>query len=58
MLPYLEKDFGEICVAHRDEKQKIKQDIKEADVLVVTAVERFDKAVLETAQVLIGYLSD
>lgn len=58
MLPYLEKDFAEICVAHRDEKQKIKQDIKEADVLVVTAVERFDKAVFETAQVLIGYLSD
>lgn len=58
MLPYLEKDFAEICVAHRDEKQKIRQDIKEADVLVVTAVERFDKAVFETAQALIGYLSD
>lgn len=58
MLPYLEKDFAEICVAHRDEKSKIKQDIKEADVLVVTAVERFDKAVFETAQVLIGYLGD
>ena len=30
----------------------------EADVLAVTAVERFDKAVFETAQALIGYLSD
>ncbi len=58
MLPYLERDFAEICVAHRDEKQKIKQDVKEADVLVVSAVERFDKTIFETAQVLIGYLSD
>ncbi len=58
MLPYLERDFGEICVAHRDEKGKVKQDIREADVLAVTAVERFDKAVFETAQALIGYLSD
>ncbi|MCM1190388.1 MAG: hypothetical protein NC541_13975 [bacterium] len=58
MLPYLEKDFEEICVAHRDEKAKIKQDIREADVLVVTAVERFDKTVFETAQTLIGYLDD
>lgn len=58
MLPYLERDFAEICVAHRDEKQKIKQDVKEADVLVVSAVERFDQTVFETAQVLIGYLSD
>lgn len=58
MLSYLERDFAEICVAHRDEKQKIKQDIKEADVLVVTAVKRFDKEIIETAQVLIGYLSD
>lgn len=58
MLSYLEKDFAEICVAHRDEKNKIKQDIKEADVLVVSAVERFDKTVFETAQVLIDYLSD
>ena len=58
MLSYLEKDFAEICVAHRDEKNKIKQDIKEADVLVVSAVERFDKTVFETAQALIDYLSD
>ncbi len=58
MLPYLEKDFAEICVAHRDEKNKVKQDIREADVLVVTAVERFDKAVVETAQALAGYLND
>lgn len=58
MLPYLERDFAEICVAHRDEKHKIKQDIREADVLVVMAVERFDKTIFETAQVLIGYLGD
>lgn len=58
MLPYLERDFAEICVAHRDEKQKIKQDIKEADVLVVSAVERFDKEIFESAKVLLGYLGD
>lgn len=58
MLPWLEKDFAEICVAHRDEKQKIKPDIKEADVLVVMAVERFDQAVFDTAQALTGYLQD
>ena len=43
MLPYLERDFAEICVAHRDEKQKVIQDVREADVLVVSAVERFDR---------------
>lgn len=57
MLPYLERDFAEICAAHRDETGKVKQDIMEADVLVVTAVERFDKLLFETAQVLTGYLS-
>ena len=58
MLPYLERDFAEICVAHRDEKQKVIQDVREADVLVVSAVERFDRALFETAQALIGYLSE
>lgn len=58
MLPYLERDFGEICAAHRDEKQDIKQDVREADVLVVAAVERFDRTIFEVAQVLTGYLRD
>ncbi|MCM1214740.1 MAG: hypothetical protein NC331_09260 [Lachnospiraceae bacterium] len=58
MLPYLEKDFAEICAAHRDEKQDIKQDIKQADVLVVAAVERFDRTIFEVAQVLTGYLRE
>lgn len=58
MLPYLERDFAEICAAHRDEKQDIKQDIKEADVLVVEAVERFDKTLFEVARALTGYLRE
>lgn len=58
MLPYLEKDFSEICVAHRDDKQSIKQDIKEADILVISAVERFDTAVAEVAPVIAGYLKE
>lgn len=42
MIPYLEKDFSEICISHRQDLENITQDINEANVLVLESVERFD----------------
>ncbi len=58
MIPYLEKDFSEICLAHRDNVSEVKADVQEADILVVSAVERFDELLFDTAEVLTQYLSD
>ena len=42
MIPYLEKDFAEVCISHRQDLPNIIEDIKDADVIVIETVERFD----------------
>ncbi len=58
MLPYLEKDFTDIVVAHRDSADSIKDSIKEADVLVLMAAERYDDRLFDTAQKVITILEE
>ena len=58
MIPYLEKDFSVVCLTHRDNVSEVKEDVREADILVVFAVERFDSLLFDTAEILTQYLSD
>ena len=42
MIPYLSKDFTRCTFAHRDNIKEIASDIKNADIIVIEAIERYD----------------
>lgn len=56
MMPYLERDFAHVSVAHRDNIGDIQDDIRQADILVVECVERLDDSLNGTILQLINIL--
>lgn len=53
MMPYLERDFPHVSIAHRDNIHDIEDDIRQADILVVECVERLDDSLNGTILQLI-----
>ena len=58
MMPYLAKDFTNCTFAHRDYMNQIHSDVKNADVIVVEAVERYDYEGFKCAQRVLNILSE
>ena len=58
MMPYLERDFAHVSVAHRDNIGDIQDDIRQADILVVECVERLDDSLNGTILQLIDILEN
>ena len=56
MMPYLERDFQHVSIAHRDNIHDIEDDIRQADILVVECVERLDDSLNGTILQLIDIL--
>lgn len=56
MIPYLSQDYSELCVAHRNALDDVKEDFKDTDVLIVASVERFDKYMFEVMPKIIEYV--
>lgn len=54
MMPYLAKDFTQCTFAHRDYMGSIPTDIKNADIIVIEAVERYDYEAFHTIQRVIN----
>lgn len=64
MIPYLEVDFSECTITHRDKiisdndrDPNVVNAVKNADVLVISAVERYDASLIDTARKCIDILS-
>lgn len=58
MIPYLEKDFGELCLVQREDMALAKSEIQAADILVLSAVERFDKDLFTRIPMITEYLRE
>ena len=58
MMPYLAKDFTKCTFAHRDYMNQIHADVKNADVIVVEAVERYDYEGYKSAQRVLNILNE
>lgn len=56
MIPILVKDFSNCTIAHRDYLNSCKDDLKNADIIVVTAVERYDYEAFNVMQDIIKIL--
>ena len=59
-LGYLERDFTDCFLTHRSHVNDadVKQAIKDADILVIAAVERYDYDTLNTAKAIIKILNE
>jgi hypothetical protein len=69
-LSYLEKDFSDCTLAHRDyldanhaskdpvNHNNVKEAIKNSDILVIAAVERLEPDILATAREIIAVLQE
>ena len=58
MEAYLSADFTSCTFCHRDYMSEIHSDIKDADIIVIEAVERYDYEAFTTAQRVINVLSN
>lgn len=60
MIPYIEKDFSNCTFTHRDHlgNQQVIDAVKESDVLVVMAAERYDNRLMNSINTLIEILSE
>lgn len=58
MMPYLERDFPHVSIAHRDNIHDIEDDIRQANILVVECVERLDDSLNGTILQLIDILEN
>ena len=58
MIPYLSKDFTHTCLVQRDNIPDIADEIKQADILVVSAVERFDEDIYARIPQIIRILNE
>ena len=59
-LSYLEKDFSDCFLTHRNRVNEadVREAIKNADILVIAAVERYDYDTLNTAKAIIKILQE
>lgn len=58
MSPALERDFSEVVISHRDYVDSVVGDVKDADVIVLMAVERYDSRIFPTADRIMEILSE
>ena len=58
MLPYMEKDFAELAAVQRQNMDQIKEDIQNADIIVLTAVERHDYDIYDRIPTIVSYLTE
>ncbi len=58
MMPYIAKDFTNCTFVHRDYMKEVSNDIKDADIIVIEAVERYDYEGFKTIQKVINLLSN
>ena len=58
MIPYLQKEFSNTTFVQRQNMAEAKSEIQNADVLVISAVERFDEDIFVRIPALISYLSE
>lgn len=58
MIPYLEKEFSNSTFVQRQDCDQVKTEIQNADVLVISAVERFDEDIFVRIPTIISYLSE
>ncbi len=58
MIPYLSKDFTSCTFCHRDYMNEITSDIKNSDVIVIEAVERYDYEAFATVSRVTNILSE
>lgn len=56
MMPYFERDFAHVSIAHRDNINDIREDISQADILVIECVERLDDSLNGTLLSVIDIL--
>ena len=56
MTPFMAKDFRELVSAHRDFTDQCAEDIKNCNILLITAVERDDKLAFECIKKVISIL--
>lgn len=57
MIPYLEKDFQHAVFAHRDNVEDVADDFKDADIIILSAVERDESKIIDTALKMAEILS-
>ena len=53
MIPFLQKDFAQTTIYHRNEFDVVKNEVLDADILVIAAVERYDADIFNTAKKII-----
>lgn len=58
MAQYLVRDFSDCTIAHRAYAEEVREDIRDADILVIEAVERYDVQIPETVEKVIEILSE
>ncbi|SFO23565.1 SGNH hydrolase-like domain-containing protein, acetyltransferase AlgX [Pseudobutyrivibrio sp. UC1225] len=58
MMPYISKDFTNCTFVHRDYMKEVSSDIKNADIIVIEAVERYDYEGFKTIQKVINLFSN
>lgn len=60
LVPYLQKDYSRMVIAHRDflGQEELQKEIRDADVLIVTAVERFDERFMDSIRVISAILNE
>ena len=58
MIPYLQKEFSNTTFVQRQNMNESKSEIQNADVLVISAVERFDEDIFVRIPTVISYLSE
>ncbi len=57
MIPYIQRDFDVVCMVQREDMALASEDIRDTDILVYSAVERFDKDLYNRLPRLIEILS-
>lgn len=58
MIPYLSQDFTEVCAAHRNVIDEVKDDLNNTDTLILVSVERFDKYLFNVIPKITEYIKD
>ena len=55
-IQYFSKDFSKVTAIHRDDIRQAKDELREADVLLVCCVERFDSEMIKNISTLVSLL--
>lgn len=58
MADYLVKDFSDSVIAHRNSMDDLEDDIRNADILVISAVERYDSQMFPVVEKVVKLLEE